>query len=454
MNLKYLIIGIPGVFITLLIVGTIFAIKAANTTDSSPTPAAVTDSTPTPALTPTPAPAPSPSPQPSPSPAPPEPSTSRLRPPPPPPCPGASIPVPAPPPVSNVNPTTLGYTSLASTETGATIFTQKSNATTPQAAILAALRDLSKVLDAKPAVQGAFADTQSQRRGGATFVGSINDHPVKGSIIVGIGDKGATITILYDQPDAPQADWAKLAAALPIDTQMHQQSIGDGAGVIGVPPDWKITSTSNLGSVSLRGPADQSIGLGLDVEVITPDSTGAAAQTQLAAQGMLTPATRMLVAPFTGPEQALKNLSPQISEMSQAHGGPGSRLDLILQSIPVQAQLPSGQAARINYKFTQIQNGQGNPYARLGSTRMLPRRPRRLGHLLQFRRRSQYFLRRRSPPHARYRQHLEAQRPGRRQRTASRTSPRKTRASRPSSTPSRKSRTPSNTISTPFSTMN
>jgi hypothetical protein len=260
-----------------------------------------------------------------------------------------------------LNPTTLGYTSLASTDTGATLFAQKPDAATTQAAIIAALHDLTKILDTKPAVQGAFADAQSRHRGGATFVGSLSRHPVKGTVIVGIGDKGAAVTILYDQVEAPPADWAKLTAALPLDTQMQQQSIGDGAGTISVPPDWKITNTSNLGSVFITGPASQNIALGLGLEVVTPDSMGAATQNQLAAQGLVTAANRMLVAPFTGPEDALKNLSPQISEISQARGGPGSRLDTILKTIPVQAQLPNGQAARLNYKFTQLQNGQETP---------------------------------------------------------------------------------------------
>jgi hypothetical protein len=273
---------------------------------------------------------------------------------------------------SDSDPTSLGYTILASVEPGQTIFAKKSDATTPQAAILAALRDMSRVLDSKPTVLGAFADAQEHKRGGATFSGSLHSRAVQGTIFCGIGEKGAAVSIIYDASDAPAADWNKLAAALPGDTQMKEQSFGDGVGTISIPPDWKIVSASNIGSVSLAGPAGQSISLGAGFEVVTPNSMGAAVQNQLAASGQLTPATRMLVAPFTGPQDALKNLSPQLSDMSQSRGGPGIDLDEIMQSTPVQAELPGGQAARINFRTTHSLNGQALHYRAWGQIECYP----------------------------------------------------------------------------------
>jgi hypothetical protein len=226
------------------------------------------------------------------------------------------------------------------------------------AAIIAALHDLTHILDSKPAVQGAFADAQQQHRGGATFTGTLKGQSIKGTIMCGIGEKGATITIVYDRIDAPASDWAKLTAALPTDTQMQEQSIGDGAGTISVPAGWKITSSSNLGAVMIDGPGKQKVALGIDLEVVTPDSVAAGVQHQLAESGQLTPATRMLVAPYTAPVDALKNLSPQISEMSANNGGPSFTIDQIMQSDTVAAQLPNGQAARIYFASTDTQNGE------------------------------------------------------------------------------------------------
>ena len=330
MRIKYIIAGSACTFILLLIVGAIFAIKAhVDGEDAAFAPASTSTQTPI-AQAPNPLAADSP----------------------------ASNPLAANPatsiatPQSNtgsgndIDPATTGYTVLASANAGRTIFAQKTDATTAQAAIVATLRDLTRILDSKPAVQGAFADAQQQRRGGATFTGTLNGHFVKGTIFCGVGDKGAAVTIIYDRADAPASDWATLTAALPLDLKMREQSIGDGAGTISVPADWKISNSSNIGSVVIQGPAKQIVSLGIGMEVVTPDSMGAATQRQLANMGQLTPATRMLVAPLTGPVDALKNLMPQLSDMSQSRGGPSISLDKVIQSDAVTAQLPGGQAAR------------------------------------------------------------------------------------------------------------
>jgi hypothetical protein len=282
--------------------------------------------------------------------------------------PPAAAPAPAAPPrrqeqsqpsgPGGVDPTTIGYTVLASAGSGRTIFAQKADATTPRDAIIAALRDMSRIFDSKPSVLGAFADAQQQRRGGATFKGSLESQPARGIIMCGIGDKGAAITIIYNRADAPNADWAKLTAALPLNLQMQTQSFGDGVGTIGVPPNWRIVNCNNIGSVFIQGPRGQAVSLGLGMEVLTPDSMGASIQNQLAASGQLRPTMRMLVAPFTGPVEALQNLTPQLSEMSQSLGGPAFRLDQIIQSTSVPSQFPNGRAARMYYRSTQYRNGQ------------------------------------------------------------------------------------------------
>ncbi|MGD0140597.1 MAG: hypothetical protein ABSD28_17150 [Tepidisphaeraceae bacterium] len=359
MGIRYFIFGAASSIAVLLIVGGIFAIRAhANGEDAGGVVAA-------PAAPPAAAQVP-PAPQ-----APSAPSNpfaavppSRANP-----TPAGGIMPPAQPPrqfqptgVGDVDPASIGYTVLANVDSGRTIFAQKTDATTPRDAIIAALRDMTRILDSKPTALGAFADAQQQRRGGATFGGLLRGQPVKGIIMCGIGDKGAAITIIYARADAPNADWAKLTAALPLDLQMQTQTFGDGAGTIGVPPHWKITSASNIGSVFLEGPAQQTVGLGIDLEIATPDSMFASTQNQLIASGQLPPAMRMLIAPYTGPTEALKNLTPQLSLLSQARGGPAIRLDQILQSSPMQPQFPNGQAARLYYRTTQSHNGQSTGF--------------------------------------------------------------------------------------------
>jgi hypothetical protein len=334
MRAKYLLLAIAGSFALLLIVGAIFAIKAqAGGDESVPGPA---DATSTDVQARAPA---APNPQ------------------------SATSPPaqPAPTLFGDADPSSVGYSVLASAGAGRAIFAQKPGATTVPAAIIAALRDLTRILDGKPTVQGAFADAPQQRRGGATFTGSLRGHPFRGTIMCGIGDKGAAVMVLYDAADAPAADWARLTAALPLETQMRSQSFGDGAGTIDVPPGWKITNSNNIGTVVINGPGGQNVSLGLGLEIITPDSMAAATQRQLADSGQLSPATRMLVAPYTGPADALRNLTPQLSDLSQSHGGPAISLDRIIETDPVPAQLPSGNAQRIYYASTQTHGGVAVP---------------------------------------------------------------------------------------------
>jgi hypothetical protein len=319
---KHIIIAIAGSFLLLLIIGGIFAIKAEPADESA-------GSAPTNSANPT--------------------TANPL---------ATATQNPSEIPASDADPTSAGYTLLATTDTGSSILTQKPDITTVPSAILAALHDLTHILDSKPQVQGAFADAQQQHRGGATFTGSLKGQPIKGTIICGIGDKGAAITILYAHIDAPIADIAKLTAALSSDNQLQDQSIGDGAGTVSIPPTWKITNSNNLGTVMIDGPDQQKIFLGLGMEIITPDSVAAVAQRQLAEAGQLTPATRMLVAPYTAPLDALKNLMPQLSDMSTNNNGPAFTLDQILQSDTVAAQIPNGQATRIYYASTNTQNNQ------------------------------------------------------------------------------------------------
>ncbi len=308
MNLKHLIIAAASSFALLLIIGVIFAIKAEPASeDTGPAP---TNSLPVNSQSQNPQPANSQTVNNSPL-------NSTL--------------------ATSTDPTAAGYTILASADSGYSLFAQKSDATTVQSAIIAALHDLTHILDSKPTVQGAFADAQQQHRGGATFTGTYKGNAIKGNIMCGIGDKGAAISILFDRADAPAADWAKLTAAIPLDTQMQEQSIGDGAGTITIPADWKITNSNNLGTVIIDGPTKQKVSLGLGLEVVTPDSVAAGVQRQLAESGQLTPATRLLVAPFTGPVDALKisrHNSATCPKITAAHPSPSIRFSKPIPSPP------------------------------------------------------------------------------------------------------------------------
>ena len=72
----------------------------------------------------------------------------------------------------------------------------------------------------------------------------------------------------------------------------------------------------------------------------------------------------MLVAEFTDPVQALTDLIPQLSKLSQANGGPAVTLDKII-SQKEGTTLCGGKAATICYQTTRTQNGNSTQYEAL-----------------------------------------------------------------------------------------
>jgi hypothetical protein len=209
--------------------------------------------------------------------------------------------------------------------------------------VLAALHDLRAVFDEKPQASGAFGDA-NDKECQASFTAKFKGQAIKGSILCGVGDNGAAISIIYDRADAPTAELATLMAALPTGTKWVQHPLAGGSGTIQLPADWTLKQSTQLGSVVATGPNGQEIGLGVGAEVVDPHSFIAA---QVRANGT------MLVAPYSDPVTALRNLAPQISSMSQRAGGPAITLDKIISSSPAQAQIPGAQAAWITCALTK-----------------------------------------------------------------------------------------------------
>ncbi len=255
-----------------------------------------------------------------------------------------------------------GYSVLAAAGTGRTLFTAKPGVRSAKQGALAALRDLAGVFDAKPVVSAAFGDEQDKQCYGS-FTAQQQHQPVKGFIICGIGDHGAAITVVYHPAEAPAPEQAKLMAALPVPSEWVTHPLPGGSGTIQLPPDWKITQSSALGSVAAEGPKGQEVGLGIGAEVVDPRSFIAA---QVRANGS------MLVAPFSDPETALKNLAPQLSRMSERRGGPALRLDKIISTSPATAQLPNGQAAWILSAWTKMTRGASEPTRELAVIECYP----------------------------------------------------------------------------------
>ena len=272
-----------------------------------------------------------------------------------------------------------GYSVAIATDSGKRLVSHKAETSTVPAALGSVLQDLSGWFDAKPVAQGAFADAKEHRRGGAAFTATLKGQPVKGLIFCATSEQGADITVTYCRADAPASDWAKLssdtnapAGSALAGVPMHEYDFPDGTGSIQLPEGWKTSAQTTIHGVRVEGPAGQTVSLGVNFTINTPDSFIVRNQIQMAAQarqmGFPPPKPiEMLVAPYTEPVTALKNLIPQLSQWSQRRGGPGITLDKILEPPkPAKAVFANGRAATIYFAFTKTTGGTPAPYRARG----------------------------------------------------------------------------------------
>jgi hypothetical protein len=151
------------------------------------------------------------------------------------------------------------------------------------------------------------------------------------------------------QPASPEKKKEQPPTALPDTANWVVHPLAGGSGTIKFPPGWKLTSSDDLGSCMIDGPAKQAVVLGSFASVITPNSSFA----QMAAPG----GAKTLIAPFCAPAEALKHIFPQLSTFSQSRGGPAITLERIISSTPLPAA-PPAQAACIDLLLSHSLGGE------------------------------------------------------------------------------------------------
>jgi hypothetical protein len=252
---------------------------------------------------------------------------------------------------------------LATTETGKTLFIEKPSDRSAQAALQSAIADLTKLFGARPAVSGAFADSQQDTRGGAIFTVNSNGRSLRGVVLCGGGANGEVVTVTYAAANANPTEWATLTAALPRQEKIQTIKFPDDSGSVDLPDGWTTPNNTVMGGVVVNGPSDEKVSLTQSFEVVTPDSQAVQMQRQLEMNarqwGMQPPPPlRLLVAPYSSPTEALQNLIPQISRFSESNGGPAVALDKIISSQDAPASLPNGKASLIDYTWIRTTNGE------------------------------------------------------------------------------------------------
>jgi hypothetical protein len=284
-----------------------------------------------------------------------------------------------------------GYTVEVSTDYGKSLVTQKPNTASVRAALESTFPDLARYFGARPAIGSAYQDAKDPESGGATFSSNLDGHPVKGFISCKLHDGAATVAVVYGRTDAPKGELDKLmhppaqtdpaapAAVVSSDPKIPLKAYDfpDGTGTVGLADGWDTKAQTSIHTAVLTGPADQVVILGNSVTVSTPDSPTVKMMqhNQEMMQQMQARNARMgfksapppsgppvMIAPFTDPVDALKNLMPLFSKRSEFNHGPSISLDRIISSEETPTQLAGGKGANITYAFTRTLNGESSHF--------------------------------------------------------------------------------------------
>ena len=280
------------------------------------------------------------------------------------------------------------YTLLKTTAKGRAFAIRKEKPTKVADAIEAVLNDLDDYFDDDYDVYGAAENATDAKSGFATISAKYGGKPVRGIVTTRITDKGAVAIVIFVQADAPAAAWAELvgpapkaaaAAATPVAGQpatqpavaeskparLTEYRFPDNTGTIGLADGWQPGPAGN--GLMFDGPNDAHVQLGVSAAVNVPNSMAV----QLARQYPV-PGQRLLVAPFTGPAEAIANLTPQFSRFNQAAKMPAIEADHIemVQQLPPQSQ--GSRWGIVRYGLTKTQNGKSAHYQIVAQVGLTP----------------------------------------------------------------------------------
>jgi hypothetical protein len=268
-----------------------------------------------------------------------------------------------------------GYAVIRSVDSGKAMSRRMPQVKTVPDSLRSTLTDLERHFGSKLQLRGAYEDTRDHLSGGAGFKGEFRGRPIQGIISCRVGPDGALVVVVYANADAPPSEWTQLVAASPSQgsgpgasrtaadssppgaVSLKPYKFPDGTGVMGIAAGWHTSAQSCAGPVLVQGPADQSVAMGLSWSVSTPDSLAVQNHRQMVASarqlGSPPPQLNMLVAPFTGPLDAIKNLAPQLSEMAARQGGRPFQIDRPALGQEMRPSVAGGKAAMVTYGLSE-----------------------------------------------------------------------------------------------------
>jgi hypothetical protein len=151
------------------------------------------------------------------------------------------------------------FSVLGSNQAGQTLFLKLPGGLKFDTAITQTADELGKVLDAKPDISGAFVDSKTQTKGGATLTGKFKGQNIKGTILVGTAADSGSADVIIARADASKEDTSALADFLPKPLKMTTNRFPDNSGSIDLPAGWKTPTVTASGPVVAMGPSGQTV---------------------------------------------------------------------------------------------------------------------------------------------------------------------------------------------------
>jgi hypothetical protein len=263
-----------------------------------------------------------------------------------------------------------GYRVVNATAHGQALAMDKPGIRDVSTALKACLSDAAGVFGSRPNVLSAYEDQRDHLSGMAKIVANGQGRNYRGLVLARLTSTGAKVLLVYADAKAPRDEWKRLighanpgagpgstpaapegapsgAGAAHVRLSAHQFS--DGTGFIALAPGWRTDLRSCANGLVAEGPGNQRITLGIPLRVVMP--------------GYNTAGSPFPVAPFMTPAQALQQLAPQLSRISQGRGGPGWALDHIEPRHDLPKVVPMGpNAAVFSYGITESSRGGGQTH--------------------------------------------------------------------------------------------
>jgi len=261
------------------------------------------------------------------------------------------------------------YRTVNETRFGKAWVAQRQDAPSVAEAVRLTLADAAAYFGTRPRLGRAYEDSRTHRSGGATFTVDARGGALKGWLTCEVGSGGTKVAVAVIRADAPRGEWQRLiqsagapsagakpasapaaaavsapAADRPLPTPAHaslrRHVFDDGVASVGLADGWTTPTRAAMDGALLLGKEGQAVWIAMFHFVQTPRSS-------------LASLPGNLIAPYSGPLEALQRLHPQVDRRNVAQGGSSATMDHLRAVGPEEDVKPSGRSVLVRYGVTE-----------------------------------------------------------------------------------------------------